>query len=235
MTIRRTVFATLVSSLITGQALAHNHHDESEYRQHGAHVHGVVELNIAQDANALLVEITAPGADVVGFEHAPKNDEQKKALDSALKTLAQPLQLLTFSTGAQCTLVDTLVTETLTAHDDKHAHHDHDSHDHDEHAHHDHDSHDHDEHAHHDHDSHDHDEHAHHDHDSHDHDCNCDGQHGEFSAQYTFNCDNIETLTDMQSDWFKHFTSTEKITIQAITNKGQKAGQLTPAQTQFTF
>ncbi|MGR5079266.1 zinc uptake protein ZrgA [Photobacterium swingsii] len=219
MTIRRTVFATLVSSLITGQALAHNHHDESEYRQHGAHVHGVVELNIAQDANALLVEITAPGADVVGFEHAPKNDEQKKALNSALKTLAQPQQLLTFSTGAQCTLVDTLVTETLTAHDE-HAHHDHDNHNHDEHAHHDHDSHDHDEHAHHNHD---------------DHDCNCDGQHGEFSAQYTFNCDNIETLTSMQSDWFKHFTSTEKITIQAITNKGQKAGQLTPAQTQFTF
>ncbi|WP_281222941.1 zinc uptake protein ZrgA [Photobacterium sanguinicancri] len=224
MTIRRTVFATLVSSLITGQALAHNHHDESEYRQHGAHVHGVVELNIAQDANALLVEITAPGADVVGFEHAPKNDQQKKELDNALKTLAQPLQLLTFSADAQCTLVDTVVTETLTAHDDKHG--DHDSHDHNEHEHHDHDSHDHDEHAHHDHD---------HDHD-HDHeDGSCNGQHGEFSAQYTFNCDNIETLTDMQSDWFKHFATTEKITIQAITNKGQKAGQLTPAQTQFTF
>ncbi|MGF1786145.1 DUF2796 domain-containing protein [Photobacterium swingsii] len=223
MTIRRTVFATLVSSVITGQALAHNHHDESEYRQHGAHVHGVVELNIAQDANALLVEITAPGADVVGFEHAPKNDEQKKALNNALKTLAQPQQLLTFSAGAQCTLVDTLVTETLTAHDE-HAHH---NHDHNEHAAHDHDSHDHAEHAAHDHNSHDHAEHAAHDHDSHD--------HGEFSAQYTFNCDNIETLTNMQSDWFKHFTSTEKITIQAITNKGQKAGQLTPAQTQFTF
>lgn len=58
-----------------------------EYRQHSAHVHGHVEFNIAQDGSDLLLEITAPGADVVGFEHAPENAEQEKTLQHAVATL----------------------------------------------------------------------------------------------------------------------------------------------------
>ncbi|OAN18977.1 zinc-binding protein [Photobacterium jeanii] len=241
MKFTRTLCATILGAAISGQAFAHNHHDHGEeFRQHDAHVHGVVELNIAQDDNALLIEITAPGADVVGFEHAPKTDEQKQAFEKALTKLAQPTSFIKLATAAQCKLTESDVTETLTAsheghdhHDhDSHDHHDHDKHDHDNHEHHDHDKHDHDNHEHHDHDKHDHDDHEHHEHDSHEHDHS---GHGEFSAQYTFSCDNIDALTELQLDWFKHFTATEKVTIQAITNKGQRAGDLTPSQTQFKF
>ncbi|QSA19144.1 DUF2796 domain-containing protein, partial [Vibrio furnissii] len=61
------MLALSISAAVCGSAFAHE-----EFRQHDAHVHGQVELNIAQDAHDLLIEITAPGADVVGFEHAPK-------------------------------------------------------------------------------------------------------------------------------------------------------------------
>ncbi len=39
-----------------------------------------LDINIAQDGQELLVEVTAPGADVVGFEHAPETAEQKRSV-----------------------------------------------------------------------------------------------------------------------------------------------------------
>ena len=172
------------------------------------------------------MEITAPGADIVGFEHAPTNAEQHQALEAALLQLKQADTLFALTPSAKCHLTEALVTETLTAHD-SHAGHDHDEHDHDSHAGHNHDEHDHDSHAGHDHDEHDHDSHAEHDHEVH--------AHGEFSAQYTFRCDDIKQLTSLQMSWFKHFPSTEKIAIQTITETSQKAAYLTPSSTLFKF
>lgn len=54
--------------------------DDHEMRHHDAHQHGKVEWYIAQDNNMLLVEMTAPGSDIVGFEHAPENDAQRAAI-----------------------------------------------------------------------------------------------------------------------------------------------------------
>ncbi|GAB3527951.1 zinc uptake protein ZrgA [Photobacterium alginatilyticum] len=234
---------------------------EDTFRQHDAHVHGVVEFNIAQDGKDLLMEITAPGADVVGFEHAPTNKQQHQQLASAIAQLNNAGELFAFSSASNCHLVDVHVTETLTADDghddhagddhdehdhDSHAEHDHDEHDHDDHAGHDHDEHDHDSHAEHDHDEHDHDSHTGHEHDEHDHDSHAGHDHdehnhdshaghGEFSAQYVFRCDNIEQLTSLQVNWFSHFPTTEKITVQAITDTNQSAAQLTPTTTVFKF
>nr|WP_086937615.1 DUF2796 domain-containing protein [Thaumasiovibrio occultus] len=242
---KRSLIALALLPVIATTAFA------EEYREHAAHVHGEVELNLVVDADQLLIEVTAPGADVVGFEHAPQNNAQTAAIEKAIATLTAGDQLFQFDT--RCILADAHVTETLTgdSHDD-HAHHDdHYSHDHDDHAHHDgHDSHDHDDHAHHDkHDSHDHDDHAHHDdHDSHDHDDHAHhddhdghdhedehGGHGEFSAEYTFDCDDIADLSEMQLGWFDAFPSTEKVKVQAITDTAQKAGSLTADQAQFNF
>ncbi|WP_064606044.1 zinc uptake protein ZrgA [Photobacterium sp. J15] len=143
---------------------------EADFRQHDAHVHGVVEFNIAQDGQDLLMEITAPGADVVGFEHAPTNKQQHQALDNAIKQLNNANALFAFTKAAGCKLTDTNVTETLTAHHDDHDEHDHEAHDHDHHDEHDHEAHDHDHHDEHDHEAHDHDHHDEHDHEAHDHD-----------------------------------------------------------------
>ncbi|WP_087026674.1 zinc uptake protein ZrgA [Thaumasiovibrio subtropicus] len=208
------------------------------YREHGAHVHGVVELNMAQDGQQLLIEVTAPGADVVGFEHAPQNADQKAQVESATATLNDAAKLFAFSTP--CNLIEAAVSNTLEADKhDGHDHHDHDHHDHDDHKghdhhdhddhkghdHHDHDHHDHDDHKghdHHDHDHHDHDDHKGHDHHDHDHNHG----HGEFSAQYVFECADINALQYVDVHWFERFSATEKMTVQAITDKGQFADTL---------
>ncbi|HAS6979785.1 DUF2796 domain-containing protein [Vibrio parahaemolyticus] len=110
-----------------------------EYRQHSAHVHGHVEFNIAQDGSDLLLEITAPGADVVGFEHAPENAEQEKTLQHAVATLEDSNTLFAINPQAQCEIEEVHVEHSLGGQHEEHEHHDHEGHDHDEHAHHDHD------------------------------------------------------------------------------------------------
>ncbi|WP_139312245.1 ZrgA family zinc uptake protein, partial [Vibrio ponticus] len=117
-------------ALALGLVFAHSAIAEDGFRQHDAHVHGEVEFNIAQDGNELLVEITAPGADVVGFEHAPENDAQKQALEKAVAKLNQATDVLSISAAANCQVEHVAVSHTLG--EDEHAHHDHD-HDHDHH------------------------------------------------------------------------------------------------------
>lgn len=114
----------------------HDGHDHSEHRQHDAHVHGVVETNIAQDGEHLLFEITAPGSDVVGFEHAPKNKEQEQLLEQAIAKLKTPNEIFSLPESAKCEISDIHVSHNMKSddhdHDHDHDHHDDDSH-HEEH------------------------------------------------------------------------------------------------------
>nr|WP_319555572.1 DUF2796 domain-containing protein [uncultured Vibrio sp.] len=199
-----------------------------EYRQHDAHVHGHVEFNIAQDGKDLLVEITAPGADVVGFEHAPENAEQEQQLKQAIAKLEDSSSLLTINPQTQCEIADVHVEHTLGG-----SHDDHEDHDHDEHEHHDHEDHDHDEHEHHDHEDHDHDEHEHHDHDDHDHYAH--SSHGEFSAQYRFNCEQIGELSTIKTSWFNQFPSTESVSVNLFTDTTQSATSLGKDNTEIVI
>ncbi|WP_229627807.1 zinc uptake protein ZrgA [Vibrio parahaemolyticus] len=186
-----------------------------EYRQHSAHVHGHVEFNIAQDGSDLLLEITAPGADVVGFEHAPENAEQEKTLQHAVATLEDSNALFAINPQAQCEIEEVHVEHTLGGQHEEHEHHDHEGHDHDEHAHHDHDKHDHDGHE-----GHDHSEHS---------------DHGEFTVQYHFHCAQVGELSHIQTDWFNQFPSTESVNVNLFTDTTQSATSLTKSNTQIAI
>ncbi|EJG1667119.1 zinc uptake protein ZrgA [Vibrio parahaemolyticus] len=186
-----------------------------EYRQHSAHVHGHVEFNIAQDGSDLLLEITAPGADVVGFEHAPENAEQEKTLQHAVATLEDSNALFAINPQAQCEIEEVHVEHTLGGQHEEHEHHDHEGHDHDEHAHHDHDKHEHDGHE-----GHDHSEHS---------------DHGEFTVQYRFNCAQVGELSHIQTDWFNQFPSTESVNVNLFTDTTQSATSLTKSNTQIAI
>ncbi|MBE3869089.1 DUF2796 domain-containing protein [Vibrio parahaemolyticus] len=181
-----------------------------EYRQHSAHVHGHVEFNIAQDGSDLLLEITAPGADVVGFEHAPENAEQEKTLQHALATLEDSNALFAINPQAQCEIEEFHVEHTLGGQHEEHEHHDHEGHDHDEHAHHDHDGHE----------GHDHSEHS---------------DHGEFTVQYRFHCAQVGELSRIQTDWFNQFPSTESVNVNLFTDTTQSATSLTKSNTQIAI
>ncbi|EGQ8098689.1 TPA: DUF2796 domain-containing protein [Vibrio parahaemolyticus] len=186
-----------------------------EYRQHSAHVHGHVEFNIAQDGSDLLLEITAPGADVVGFEHAPENAEQEKTLQHAVATLEDSNALFAINPQAQCEIEEVHVEHTLGGQHEEHEHHDHEGHDHDEHAHHDHDKHEHDGHE-----GHDHSEHS---------------DHGEFTVQYRFHCAQVGELSHIQTDWFNQFPSTESVNVNLFTDTTQSATRLTKSNTQIAI
>ncbi|EID7696730.1 zinc uptake protein ZrgA [Vibrio parahaemolyticus] len=187
-----------------------------EYRQHSAHVHGHVEFNIAQDGSDLLLEITAPGADVVGFEHAPENAEQEKTLQHAVATLEDSNALFAINPQAQCEIEEVHVEHTLGGQHEEHEHHDHEGHDHDEHAHHDHDGHE----GHEGHEGHDHSEHS---------------DHGEFTAQYRFHCAQVGELSRIQTDWFNQFPSTESVNVNLFTDTTQSAISLTKSNTQIAI
>ncbi|EGQ7959613.1 TPA: DUF2796 domain-containing protein [Vibrio parahaemolyticus] len=184
-----------------------------EYRQHSAHVHGHVEFNIAQDGSDLLLEITAPGADVVGFEHAPENAEQEKTLQHAVATLEDSNTLFAINPQAQCEIEEVHVEHSLGGQHEEHEHHDHEGHDHDEHAHHDHDGHE-------GHEGHDHSEHS---------------DHGEFTVQYRFHCAQVGELSHIQTDWFNQFPSTESVNVNLFTDTTQSATSLTKSNTQIAI
>ncbi|EJE4553870.1 zinc uptake protein ZrgA [Vibrio parahaemolyticus] len=186
-----------------------------EYRQHSAHVHGHVEFNIAQDGSDLLLEVTAPGADVVGFEHAPENAEQEKTLQHAVATLEDSNALFAINSQAQCEIEEVHVEHSLGGQHEEHEHHDHEGHDHDEHAHHDHDKHEHDGHE-----GHDHSEHS---------------DHGEFTVQYRFHCAQVGELSHIQTDWFNQFPSTESVNVNLFTDTTQSAISLTKSNTQIAI
>ncbi|HCE3714258.1 zinc-binding protein [Vibrio parahaemolyticus] len=181
-----------------------------EYRQHSAHVHGHVEFNIAQDGSDLLLEITAPGADVVGFEHAPENAEQEKTLQHAIATLEDSNALFAINPQAQCEIEEVHVEHSLGGQHEEHEHQDHEGHDHDEHAHHDHDGHE----------GHDHSEHS---------------DHGEFTVQYRFHCAQVGELSHIQTDWFNQFPSTESVNVNLFTDTTQSATSLTKSNTQIAI
>ncbi|EPW6851801.1 zinc uptake protein ZrgA [Vibrio parahaemolyticus] len=186
-----------------------------EYRQHSAHVHGHVEFNIAQDGSDLLLEITAPGADVVGFEHAPENADQEKTLQHAVATLEDSNALFAINPQAQCEIEEVHVEHSLGGQHEEHEHHDHEGHDHDEHAHHDHDKHEHDGHE----------GHAHSEH----------SDHGEFTVQYRFHCAQVGELSRIQTDWFNQFPSTESVNVNLFTDMTQSATSLTKSNTQIAI
>jgi len=242
-----TILAVVIGMTVSTNVLANE-----EFRSHEAHVHGKVEVNIAQDGQELLVEVTAPGADVVGFEHAPETAEQKKVFEQAIAQLNKPEELFGFN-NASCTLKFKSVTNTLEddhddheghdhaegEHDDHeghdHAegeHDDHEGHDHAEHDHDDHKDHDHAEHDHDDHEGHDHAEHGHDDHEGHDH---SEGGHGEFTVEYHYQCSDIAKLDTVSTQWFSKFSNTKSMTVNLLTDSAQIQEVLNADRISFRF
>ncbi|MBB1463045.1 DUF2796 domain-containing protein [Vibrio sp. SG41-7] len=229
-----TILAVVIGMTVSTNVLANE-----EFRSHEAHVHGKVEVNIAQDGQELLVEVTAPGADVVGFEHAPETAEQKKVFEQAIAQLNKPEELFGFN-NASCTLKFKSVTNTLEDDHDDHEGHDHAEGEHDDHEGHDHAEHDHDDHKDHDHAEHDHDDHKGHDHAEHDHDDHeshdhSEGGHGEFTVEYHYQCSDIEKLDTVNTQWFSKFSNTKSMTVNLLTDSAQIQEVLNADRISFRF
>lgn len=119
----RFLLYTLLCLALAPQALAH--------QSHGTHAHGLAELRVVVDGPVLLLDIESPLDNLVGFEHAPRTEEQRVALNQAYQALTQFESLFRLPAAAACTLRDAHVEfpwvtpghgqQTDAAHADLHA------------------------------------------------------------------------------------------------------------------
>jgi hypothetical protein len=92
----------------------------AQHRQADAHEHGRGTLNIAIEGARVLMELEAPGADIVGFEHEARTEEQKAAMEKAEQQLMEGEALFKLPAAAGCTLVTSGAARESGDHD--HAH-----------------------------------------------------------------------------------------------------------------
>ncbi|MBR9883136.1 MAG: DUF2796 domain-containing protein [Oceanospirillales bacterium] len=95
------------------------------------HVHGAAELQVVLDGQLLSLSLQSPAYNLVGFEHAPKTEEEKAMLAELDTTMRSPSNWIKLPDAAGCALDHAEVGQheemTLNDHDDEHSHdHDHD-------------------------------------------------------------------------------------------------------------
>lgn len=70
---------------------------------HGAHEHGVVQLQIASEGTKLSIILQSPSESLYGFEHEARTETEKKAQNSALTILKNKFsELIVLDTSLQC-------------------------------------------------------------------------------------------------------------------------------------
>jgi len=103
---------TLIVLLSVCPAHAQEHHDDAHHDDgHDAstdgsleaHAHGTAELFIVLDGQELEIELHSPAINLVGFEHKPKNDEQKAKIEDLEVTLTSAGELFQIASG-ECEL-----------------------------------------------------------------------------------------------------------------------------------
>jgi hypothetical protein len=94
----------------------------AQHRAAGAHEHGRGTLNIAIEGSRVNMELEAPGADIVGFEHAAKTSKQKAAVADARKKLSGPQALFALPAAAGCVLKQAKVEVEGLEHAHGHSH-----------------------------------------------------------------------------------------------------------------
>ena len=187
-------YSLLISAMVSVSAA-------EETRQVDKHEHGVGELNIAIEGNAIDFEFFIPGADIVGFEYEAKTESDIALVNAALEKFGNFDNIFSLPESSNCNLVNSEIgVNQDDDHDDHDEHDDHDDHDeHDEHD--DHDDHD------------EHDEHD--DHDEHDEEA-----HNEFVAHYSFNCGNIKEIDRISFPYFTTFPNSGELEVQFVSEIG---------------
>ena len=105
--------------------LLHSNFGYAAEREHEAHEHGVAELNIVLDQSVIVIQLLSPAVNLVGFEHAPRDDEQKLLIENTLVTLNQGDKLFEFPSSAGCQLESADVQSSLDNDHEEHGEHDH--------------------------------------------------------------------------------------------------------------
>jgi hypothetical protein len=85
--------------LVTAPAFAA---DRTAPQQPPAHHHGAASLQVSLEGQMLQIAFDGPADNLLGFEHAPRNDAQKQTVARAEQQLKQPTQLFATPAAAGC-------------------------------------------------------------------------------------------------------------------------------------
>ena len=184
-----------------------------ETRHHEAHQHGIAHLNVALEGNDLYIELISPAANIVGFEHHPRTNEQKAAVKKAIESLKKGEDLFVLPPSAKGKFVKITVDTNIESHSDN---------DHgDDHTH-EHDSSSKEE---------DDDQHAH----ASDHQGDEHERHSEFTAEYKIVCQQPQKLEHIDVTLFRMFQGIERIKVKLLSGARQNALELTATHHQIRF
>lgn len=199
----------------------------------GVHSHGTAQLQVAREGQTFDILFETPAYNLVGFEHAPKNTEQKQAVAKAEAWLSE-MPLLGTGTAA-CEVTAASVSHGLgsaspaSVRADEHEHEE-SSHPHDR----DHDDQKHSDSEHHYHGA------AHHEtHDEHEHGYEqahgdeAGATHSEFEVAQQLTCSGPEPVQTLTSPLFERFNALEQLHVEWVSGGGQGSVRLKSARDSF--
>ncbi|HSO83808.1 DUF2796 domain-containing protein [Thiocapsa sp.] len=78
--------------------------ENTEQRRQGAHVHGMAHMTLAAEGDKVLIELTSPAASLIGFERAPRTDDERATLALAKENLEAGDAMIRLNIEAGCRL-----------------------------------------------------------------------------------------------------------------------------------
>jgi hypothetical protein len=96
------ILLAVVPALLAGPVLAGK-----------AHEHGVARADLAVEPTRITVLLDMPMDGLAGFERAPRDDAERKAVDAALARLRNAAALFAIDPAAQCTPGPVVLTSTV--------------------------------------------------------------------------------------------------------------------------
>lgn len=127
----RTTYAVSLAAITMCLAVASASAEDTGQRRQGAHVHGIAHMTLAAEGDKVLIELTSPAASLIGFERAPRTDEERATLALAKENLNAGDAMIRLNIEAGCRLetaeIDAEFADAGQGSAAKHAHtHDHD-------------------------------------------------------------------------------------------------------------
>ena len=199
----------LLATVVATPALAQDQRDLD------AHVHGVSTLQIAVEEGMVEMNLLSPGVDIVGFEYEASSEDDKDAVETAIRQFLRPEELVTLPEGAGCRLTEVVAHLDTGDHEDEmHAEHvDGESmHDEAETA----------EIA---------DDPVHED----EHVDEAGAEHSAFHVIYGYACENPDALTTVSFPFFERFENAGEIEVQYATEAGAGTAELTGAAPELSL
>jgi hypothetical protein len=104
----------IITVLLTPFWLATAIAESDEHHHHASHQHGHAALDIALQQQQLYLLLESPAANIVGFEHPPRNAAQQQQLQQATQQLKQAEQLFSINPEAGCKLQNAKIETPLS-------------------------------------------------------------------------------------------------------------------------